>query len=166
MAIRVLVVEDDEAVAEALELALETEHTVTVARNGREALDAIDATPVDVIILDLMMPVMDGEELMGHLRDAGITTPVIVASAGRDLERRCRALGAADFVQKPYTLVELLAKIYRLTGGGPGGAAAPRPPSEPPPSSSSGSSSSRASCAWWITSLPVRARAAPPPRYV
>lgn len=122
MSLRVMVVEDDDGLAEALSMALEEDYEVVLARDGTEALDLLDRAPVDVIILDLMMPRMDGEEFMAEHRGRGGRTPVIVASAGNDLARRTAAMGAQDFIAKPYALAALMAKIARIGGGGAGGA--------------------------------------------
>lgn len=110
-----LVVEDDDAVADAVVEALATRYAVVAARNGREALDVVAARPVDAILLDLMMPVMDGETFLRAYRAAGGAAPVIVTSAGEDLPGRTRAIGAQDFVRKPYRLDDLLDKLARVT---------------------------------------------------
>jgi DNA-binding response OmpR family regulator len=119
--IRVLVVEDDAGVAEAITMALEDDYEVLVASHGQDALAMLERTEVDVVVLDLMMPVMDGREFMGKFRARGATTPVIVASAGADLSRETARIGAQDFLKKPYHLDALVEKITRLTGGEPSG---------------------------------------------
>jgi len=165
---RILIVEDDAAVAEALEMALEDEHEVAVARNGQEALARLAAQPVDVIVLDLMMPVMDGEELVQVLRKRGVRTPVIVASAGVDLRRRTVEMGAQDYLQKPYTLGDLLDKIARHGGGAgdPSGGEPGDSPSGAPPASGSDPDDDGSLAGWsWCWATPVvepRLSAAPP----
>jgi CheY-like chemotaxis protein len=121
---RVLVVEDDEGVAEAISMALEDRYEILQAHNGQQALALLATTPVDLVVLDLMMPVMDGHEFMDEFRAAGGTTPVIVASASPDLAHHCARIGAQDFLSKPYDLDALLEKIRRLLGSGDGGASA------------------------------------------
>src|SRR5687768_13022206 len=100
-AMKILVVEDDEGVAEALQLALEDHYEVLLAANGREALAVLATTKVDAIILDLMMPIMDGETFLQEYRRAGGLTPVVIASAALDVAARAAAAGAQEHLRKP-----------------------------------------------------------------
>ena len=112
---RVLVVEDDVRNVFALTSILEPRGaTVRIARNGREALDLLAAEPCDVIVLDLMMPVMDGAEFKREADRRGITTPVLLVSAGHDTARQARELGAAGHLVKPVDPDDLEAAIARL----------------------------------------------------
>jgi DNA-binding NtrC family response regulator len=113
---RVLIVDDDEAIRESLEMVLERRYHVVTARNGRVALEALASAPADVVLLDLMMPVLDGAGFMAEARRLGHQTPVILMSAGTDLRTRARELGASDFMQKPITLEMLEEKIARALG--------------------------------------------------
>ena len=128
---RILVVEDEPRLAELLRLYLERDgHAVTVVGDGRHAIEALDAPaddPIDLVVLDLMLPGMSGEAVLAAIRDLG-DTPVLIASAKRsDLERitGLRA-GADDYLAKPYNPHELTARVgavlRRSRAAGPGGA--------------------------------------------
>src|SRR5512139_3239841 len=108
MPLRVLLVDDEADLVESLALALEGSCEVVTAKNGAEALDRILRDPPDAIVLDLMMPVMSGEQLIDELHTRGIAIPVIVASASRNVEARCEELGVMHCLQKPYRLQKLL----------------------------------------------------------
>ena len=117
---RVLVVDDDEAIRESLEMVLEARYHVATAQNGRLGLEQLAAAATDVVLLDLMMPVLDGAGFMAEVRRRGLVVPVILMSAGCDLRTRARELGACDFMQKPVTLEMLEEKIARaLASVGP-----------------------------------------------
>jgi CheY-like chemotaxis protein len=110
----VLVVDDDPGVLEVLELALSAEgYDVVVARNGREALDCADSTLPNLILVDLMMPIMDGRQFIREARQSSRLerTPVIVLSASRNLEQTASALGVEAVVSKPFNLHELLTLV-------------------------------------------------------
>jgi CheY-like chemotaxis protein len=114
---RVLVIDDDEVIRGFLCEALEDDgYDVRAAADGREALGLLRAWRPDLILLDLMMPVMDGwafrEAQRGEPSLADI--PVIVLSAVRDLSARATALGAAALVAKPFDLDALLHTIDRV----------------------------------------------------
>lgn len=113
MAQKVLVVEDEEALAISLELKLKQSHYgVTRAHNGREALDLLAKQKFDIILLDLVMPVMDGFQTLEELKRANNTTPVIVTtnlSQGEDLQR-ARSLGAVDYIVKADTPLKVIVE--------------------------------------------------------
>jgi CheY-like chemotaxis protein len=110
----VLVVDDDPGVLEVLELALGAEgYSVVVARNGREALDQAAASQPSLMLVDLMMPIMDGWQFVREVRkvdDLG-TTPVIVLSAARNVDEAVRDLGVEAVVSKPFNLDDLLELV-------------------------------------------------------
>lgn len=116
MAIRVLLVEDDELISQALGLAL-TDEGFAVARvaSGEEALDHLDADDPDVVLLDLMLPGMDGIVVCRTLRARG-DLPIIVVTARTDTEDVIGGLeaGADDYVTKPLIARELAARIRAL----------------------------------------------------
>ena len=130
---RILVVEDEPRLGEILRLYLERDgHAVTVVTDGRAALAALDADPVDLVVLDLMLPGIRGEAVLSAIREAG-DTPVLIASAKRsDLERIAGLrMGADDYLAKPFNPHELTARVAAIlrrsrgdgrAGGGPGGA--------------------------------------------
>jgi CheY-like chemotaxis protein len=112
----VLVIDDDPDILATVEQILEIEgYAVLIARNGAEALGVLDSQRPDVIILDLMMPVMDGWEfrrrLDGH---PASTTPVIVVSADRDIARKAATIKADGYVAKPFDLDDLLREVHRF----------------------------------------------------
>ncbi len=110
---RILVVEDEPRLGEILRLYLERDgHQVTVVTDGRAAIAAVDADPVDLVVLDLMLPGVNGEAVLGAIRDRG-DTPVLIASAKRsDLERIAGLrMGADDYLAKPFNPHELTARV-------------------------------------------------------
>lgn len=118
---RLLVVDDEPDLVDSLVMALEQDFEVHTASNGRIALDRLTAEPFEVVLLDLMMPVASGEDLLRAL--AGKPRPaIVVLSASRDLRETCARLGVAHYLQKPYRLPALLAKIAAARRGsrGPG----------------------------------------------
>lgn len=111
----VLVVDDQEAIRETLQTALDDEgFTVECASNGREALDILERWKPCVILLDLMMPVMDGWAFRAEQQRAGNTIPVVLLSAAGELERHKEALGAAAVVPKPFDLDHVISAIERV----------------------------------------------------
>ena len=98
---RVLVVDDDPDIRELLFTALEDEgFEVVPAGNGEEALAIIKTFRPDVIVLDLMMPVMDGWQFAAELRNRDEDIPIVLLSAARDLRTHAKALSAAEIIEK------------------------------------------------------------------
>jgi two-component system, OmpR family, response regulator MprA len=114
---RVLVVDDEPAVRRALERALRLEnHDVTLASDGEEALDVLASAPADAVILDILMPKLDGLEVCRRLRKAGDRTPVLMLTARDAIDDRVEGLdvGADDYLVKPFALRELQARLRAL----------------------------------------------------
>src|SRR6187397_1651307 len=114
---RVLVVDDDKAVRESLRRSLEFNgYTVALAGDGAEALAAIAATAPDVVVMDVMMPRLDGLEATRALRAAGNDVPILVLTARDAVGDRVEGLdaGADDYLTKPFALQELLARLRAL----------------------------------------------------
>jgi two-component system, OmpR family, response regulator MprA len=114
---RILVVDDEPAVRDAVDRALRLDgHDVTLAEDGRAALDAVAAAPPDALVLDLLMPHVDGLEVCRRLRAAGDRTPVLVLTARDAISDRVRGLdaGADDYLVQPFALEELLARVRAL----------------------------------------------------
>jgi DNA-binding response OmpR family regulator len=110
---RILVVEDEPRLGEILRLYLEREgHAVTVVTDGRAAIAAVDGEPVDLVVLDLMLPGVGGEAVLSAIRERG-DTPVLIASAKRsDVERIAGLrMGADDYLAKPFNPNELTARV-------------------------------------------------------
>jgi len=113
--VNVLVVDDQEAIRATLRTALDDEgFTVETAANGKEALDILERWQPCVILLDLMMPVMDGWAFREEQRRAGSTVPVVLLSAAGRLEEHERALGAAAVISKPFDLDRVISTIERV----------------------------------------------------
>ena len=127
---RILVVEDNEALARGLRDNLEYEgYEVAVAHDAAAGLAAARAARPDLIILDLMLPGVDGYRTLRELRAAGDATPVLVLTALADEADKVRGFrfGADDYVTKPFGLMELLARVDALLRRARGGAPAPPP---------------------------------------
>lgn len=116
--IRVLLVEDEEHLAAGLKLNFELEgYVVDIAGTGRDAGRLLLTAPAyDAILLDVMLPDVDGYTLCQKLRDAGNTTPVLMLTARGSLDDRIEGLnaGADDYLAKPFDLEELLARVRSL----------------------------------------------------
>ena len=114
---RVLVVDDDKAVRESLRRSLEFNgYEVALATDGAEALAGIGATDPDVVIMDVMMPRLDGIETTRALRTAKNDVPILVLTARDAVGDRVEGLdaGADDYLTKPFALQELLARLRAL----------------------------------------------------
>ncbi len=115
---KILVVDDERAVRESLRRALELEgYEIELAADGREALETLDdSTAPDAVILDVLMPEVDGLEVCRRLRRAGSRLPVLMLTARAEVENRVAGLdaGADDYVTKPFALEELLARLRAL----------------------------------------------------
>jgi two-component system, OmpR family, response regulator MprA len=114
---RVLVVDDEPAVRRALERALRLEnYDVELASDGEEALDALATRPADVVILDILMPRLDGLEVARRLRQSGDRTPILMLTARDGVDDRVTGLdvGADDYLVKPFALRELQARLRAL----------------------------------------------------
>ncbi|SFS56953.1 response regulator transcription factor [Paenibacillus sp. BC26] len=111
---RILVVEDEERLAEALsQLLRKQNYSVDVVHNGSNGLDYALSGIYDLLLLDIMMPELDGISVLKKLRSKGVSTPVILLTAKSDVEDKVRGLdyGADDYVAKPFSTEELLARI-------------------------------------------------------
>jgi two-component system, OmpR family, response regulator MprA len=114
---RILVVDDDPAVRDALRRALQLEdYDVELAVDGREALDRLDGEPPDAVVLDVLMPYMDGLDVCKRLRAGGNAVPVLMLTARDEVSDRVAGLdaGADDYLVKPFALEELLARLRAL----------------------------------------------------
>ena len=111
---RVLVVDDEPAIRRFLRTSLSSQgYLVTECEDGRSALESLRKSPVDVLVLDLTLPDIDGFEVIRQLRERGSALPIIVLSSRTDEGGKVRALdlGADDYVTKPFGVEELLARI-------------------------------------------------------
>jgi two-component system, OmpR family, response regulator MprA len=114
---RILVVDDEPAVQSALSRALTLErYEVAQAADGRQALEQLDTTPYEAVILDIAMPHVDGLEVCRRMREGGDRTPVLMLTAREEVDDRVAGLdaGADDYLVKPFALRELLARVRAL----------------------------------------------------
>ncbi len=115
---RVLLVEDEPRIAEFVANGLnENGYSVDIASDGETALDWPSAADFDLIILDVMLPVLDGIEVCRTLRQRGLSTPILMLTARDAVEDRVRGLdsGADDYLVKPFAFAELLARLRALS---------------------------------------------------
>jgi len=115
---RILVVEDETKTASFISKALQAEsYAVDVLNNGLDAQPAPLHTPFDVIVLDIMLPEIDGLKLLNYWRKNGVQTPVLLLTARGEITDRVTGLdaGADDYLCKPFALDELLARVRVLT---------------------------------------------------
>lgn len=113
----ILVIDDDEKITSMLRRGLAFEgYDVHTANNGTEGLSKVLSVDPDLIILDVMMPMIDGFEVCRRLREGGSTTPVLMLTAKDEVENRVKGLdtGADDYLVKPFALEELLARVRAL----------------------------------------------------
>ena len=114
---RILVVDDEPAVRDALERILRLDgFEVAVASDGREAVRSQALAPADAVLLDVLMPGLDGLEVCRRMRDTGDRTPVLMLTARDEVGDRVAGLeaGADDYLPKPFALEELLARVRAL----------------------------------------------------
>ena len=113
----ILVVEDEERLAALVRRVLvEERHAVDVAHDGHAGLDLADSDTYDLVILDVMLPGMDGFEVCRQMREDGVETPVLMLTARGAVEDRVAGLnvGADDYLVKPFAMEELLARVNAL----------------------------------------------------
>ena len=113
----ILVVDDDKNTRKLLKAVLESEgYTVSLAENGEEALDVMDSEVIDLVVLDIMMPKMDGYEFTKTLRDVNNNLPVLMVSAKQMPEdkRKGFLVGTDDYMTKPIDETEMLLRIKAL----------------------------------------------------
>ena len=121
---RVLVTEDDARMASLLGQALtEADHEVRVVGSGERAIGALDEDAYDLVLLDVMLPGLDGFGTCRRIRQRGETIGILMLTARDDVEDRVRGLdaGADDYLCKPFSLDELLARVRAFERRGPGG---------------------------------------------
>lgn len=113
--IRILIVEDEKPISDLIKMNLADEgYECTCAYDGREAADIIENTTFDLILLDLMLPEIDGFELLDYINYYKI--PVIILTAKSDVKDKVKGLkaGAEDYITKPFEIIELLARVENV----------------------------------------------------
>jgi DNA-binding response OmpR family regulator len=119
---RILVVEDEPVAAAVLAKGLrEHAYAVDVAADGRAAFEQVGVNDYDLLIVDVLLPGMNGLDLCGRLRADGVTTPILLLTARGEPDQRVEGLdaGADDYLAKPYHFPELLARVRALLRRGP-----------------------------------------------
>jgi DNA-binding response OmpR family regulator len=114
---RVLIVEDEHNIAAYVKRGLEEQgYAVDAAYTGREALDWVEAVAFDLIVLDILLPEMDGLSVCRELRQRGVRTPILMLTARAAVDDRVAGLdaGADDYLVKPFAIRELLARLRAL----------------------------------------------------
>ena len=115
---RILIADDEQGIAKALKVILEkNKFAVDAVFNGTDALDYILSTPCAAIVLDIMMPGLDGLTVLKRAREAGIKTPVMLLTAKSEISDRVAGLecGADDYLPKPFATAEFVARVRALT---------------------------------------------------
>jgi DNA-binding response OmpR family regulator len=113
----ILIIDDEHELLERLSSVLVKEnYTVITAADGREGLDKLRDDRYDLILLDIMLPHIDGLKVLQEIRAAGITTPVLMLTAKGDIGDKVTGLnlGADDYLAKPFSIAELMARIRAL----------------------------------------------------
>lgn len=114
---RVLLVEDDTSTAKSIELMLKSEgYIVDTTDLGEDGMEIGKIYDYDIILLDLMLPDMDGYEVLKHLRDSKVNTPILILSGLTELDNKIKGLGygADDYLTKPFDKRELIARIQAI----------------------------------------------------
>ena len=115
---RILIAEDEVGIAKALKLILEKNRfSVDMVHNGTDALDYLLSVSYDAVVLDIMMPGLDGLEVLSRAREAGVSAPVLFLSAKAEVEDRVVGLdaGADDYLPKPFATSEFISRVKALT---------------------------------------------------
>jgi DNA-binding response OmpR family regulator len=117
--LKVLVAEDEPTLVQLLEANLEFEgYEILIANDGRKALEMVHSQAPDVVLLDVMMPVLDGWDVLRFMRASGIDTRVIVVTARTLDDERLRGweLGCDEFITKPFDIESLLQTVFEVAG--------------------------------------------------
>jgi two-component system OmpR family response regulator len=114
---RILVVDDEHSIVDAVSTSLGYEgFAVQTAMTGRAALDIVRSSELDLVVLDVMLPDLDGFVVARRMRDEGITTPILFLTAKAELDDKAQAfgLGADDYVTKPFSLAEIVMRVRAI----------------------------------------------------
>jgi len=117
----VLIIDDDPGIVDSLSLALSDQFEILTAGDGEQALSLLAINAVDAVLLDLMMPVLDGVGFLKEIERRQLKVNVIVMSANPHVTSLARTHGAFDALTKPFTLDDLDTKLARAVDGGDGG---------------------------------------------
>ena len=113
---KVLLIEDNVIISKSIEQKLKSElYEVKSVFNGEDAINQFDKEPYDVVLLDLMLPKVGGEDVLKHIRSKSETPVIIISTKDTDVEKAINlGLGADDYVVKPFSMLELLARVKAL----------------------------------------------------
>ena len=115
---KIMIVDDDHDALESLKLLLESSYDVCLAQSGVDALTELNhGFYPEALLLDLLMPDMDGVLLAREMRRLGVKVPILVISADPEAERKAEEVGAAELLRKPFTYEQLKAKLERVLKG-------------------------------------------------
>ncbi len=118
---RVLYAEDEKAINEAVtEILIKNKYSVDSVYDGKEALEYLETVEYDIVVLDIMMPRLDGISVLKEIRRKGVKTPVLLLTAKSELEDKIAGLdfGADDYLTKPFEAKELLARLRAISRRG------------------------------------------------
>ena len=116
---RILIADDDAAILDALSMLLAHDYEVVAARNGEDLLNELDRQRFDLVVLDLRMPLVQGENVLSAIQARGSTMPVIVMSGNRSRIEEALRRGAKASLAKPFAFRDLEGKISELLGSPP-----------------------------------------------
>ena len=113
---KILAIDDEESVRQSYRMILSKKYHIELAKDGPDGLAYLEDNHADLILLDLTMPRMTGEEVLKELRDRGDPTPVIVVTASNSVSSAVEAmkLGATEYLQKPFDIDTILFNIQRV----------------------------------------------------
>ncbi len=114
---KIMVVEDEELIRTMIKINLEKEgYDVTSFQDAESMLAALETGPFDLVLLDIMLPGMSGEEALAAIRQRQLKTPVMMVTAKNSIETRVSTLGlgADDYIAKPFNMQELLARVSAI----------------------------------------------------
>lgn len=113
---RILIAEDEASIQLLLKANLEQSYSILTANNGLEALEVIETGKVDLLITDIMMPFMDGIQLVNEIRKEGFSLPILMLTAKQDISDKKRGFqtGADDYLTKPFDVEELNIRVAAL----------------------------------------------------
>jgi len=114
---KILICDDEEGIRESLRLIFEKDYDLLFASNGKEAIEVTKREPVDIVIMDIKMPRMDGIETMRKLKELKSDLNILVTSGYKSVETAKEALsaGASDYLVKPFDRMEILKAVQKLT---------------------------------------------------
>ena len=112
----ILIVDDDPEITKSLALLLSEKYNVGIASNGFSAIDKLKEADYDLILLDLLMPGLDGAGFVDALQEGEKTPPILLISGSQNAAEKARLLKVTDYMLKPFHVDELEAKIDKLIG--------------------------------------------------